>query len=163
MIRTSLASSSSKDCSNFPVNTVHHAFNFTQRFTVTRVYEVVPSNHHDVHQIPHQIRTQPSSTSASTLVPTQLQHHACRTSLVAIATQMEVKHTTLAALYNMDVSTVHCISRYSLGHGLRHQKLDRLKRWSGCEKVRAGHQPATNFWRPFVPFVSSTHLVLITW
>ena len=86
----------------------------------------------------HQTRTQLPSACASTLVPTQLPRHACRTPdtvwLVCFRWTFDVQlsqhFTAHLCFIHVNESQLHrtIVSRCSLGHGVRNQKLDRLKR-----------------------------------
>ena len=137
----------------YRVMPAHHVFNFTKHVIVTHSYKNRPRAprwmrpvSHGVATLDcsHQTRTRLLSAFASTLVPMQLSRHACRTCLVATARrclvadllQAEVRHTTLATLHCIQMCLFHVnafhlqwslVSRYSLGHCFRNQKLERRR------------------------------------
>ena len=128
--------------------------------------------------VAHTRRTKRSSMCGCTIVPMLLRRLVCRAWLFANAgmwwfvyvrrgfdLQGWQHFTTQVYLFHVDEAELQrtVVSRYLLGHPFQNQEIDRLKRWSGSEEVRAlllrcvfhlfHRQLAMNVQRAFVSFV----------
>ena len=190
-----------KNCSNFyRVVITHRTFNFTQRFTVTQSYEVnlraTTIDASRFSQCSNAGLLTPDSNPTEFNVFVHSRSHAAAASRVpfmARCNRQTISGGSFAlgggSTYNSRNTSLHrcaffnvsetqlqrsIVSRYSLGHGFRNQKLDCFMRWSGCEEVRRSrlcvvaflhlfrHQPGNEFLERSSPLFVSTHLGLIT-
>ena len=160
------------------VLTAHHVFNITNRIVVTQGYEIVPRAPPWMRPFSHNGAT-PDSNPTVFCVRVKSRSHAVAASRVPYIARCnrqtvsggsfasgsgsthDTRTTSLhkGAFFHVDETELQrtTVSRHFLGHGFRNQKLDCIKRWSGCEEVRAllfcvvaflhllRHQPATNF------------------